>query len=118
MIIENMSDAEIENRLAEVTEEIAQIKTQIGAAKAEAAATGNYADRDWFLRANHALRMKGREHQLLQTEHGKRRKAVRRDFNARVERAFIDVARRRLDPELFSEMWSEAMSEGERGGEE
>lgn len=110
MDVTKMSTDELEKRLRAVMQELAEVKTQIDFAKSEAAETGNYSDADWFNRARHAVRMKGREHQLIQAELGKRKKEERRAFNAKAERCFIDAARRRLDPDLFSDLWAEAMA--------
>lgn len=110
MNVKNMSTEDIERRLGDVTAEIAEIKAQLGEAKSIAAETGEYSDADWFNRANLALRLKGREHQALQMEHGRRRKAERRAYNASIERAFIDAARLRLDATTFRMLWDEALS--------
>ena len=108
--VKDMSTDDIERRLGEVTAEIAEIKAQIGEAKGYAAETGEYSDADWFLRANLALRHKGREHQALQLEFGRRRKEERRVHNATIERAFIDVARVRLDYKTFQAIMDEAVA--------
>lgn len=108
MDVTEMSTDALEKRLGEVMRELAEVKTQIDFAKSEAAENGNYSDPDWFNRARHAVRMKGREHQLIQAELGKRKKDERRAFNAKAERCFIDAARRRLEPELFADLWAEA----------
>lgn len=110
MNVKNMSTEDIERRLGAVTVEIAEIKAQIGEAKSIAAKTGEYSDPEWFHRANLALRFKGREHQALQLEFGKRRKEERRANNARIERVFIDVARAKLDSTTFRLLWDEALS--------
>ena len=109
--IANMTTEELEHQLVEVGGNLARVKTQLDYAKSEAAETGNYSDRDWFNRAKHAKRMLGREHQLIQAELGKRKKRESRSFNNTIERRFIDAARRRLDPVLFSELMDEANEE-------
>lgn len=110
MNVKDMSTKDIERRLGDVTAEIAEIKAQIGEAKGFAAETGKYSDNEWFHRANLALRLKGREHQALQLEFGRRRKEERRAHNASIERAFIDVARAKLDATTFRLLWDEALS--------
>ncbi len=110
MNVKNMSTEDIERRLSKVTEEIAEIKAQIGEAKGYAAETGEYSDTEWFHRANLALRLKGREHQALQFEFGRRRKEERRAHNATIERAFIDAARARLDYATFRAIMDEAVA--------
>lgn len=89
-------------------EKIASLKSQIDTAKAKAATCGDYSDREWFNRINYALRMTGKEHQQVIREIGERNKLVRREQGSRVEKKFIEVARRRLDGELFSSIMEEA----------
>ena len=108
MNFENMTTAELERLLGETTEKLASIKTQLDFAKSDAAAAGDFSDRDWFNRARHAVRMSGREHQLLMQELGKRRKAERRARNDALQHRFMEVARRRLDQGLFRELVAEA----------
>jgi len=110
MNVKDMSTEDVERRLGDVTAEIAEIKAQIGEAKGIAAETGEYSDTEWFHRANLALRLKGREHQALQIEFGRRRKEERRAHNSRIERAFIDAARARLDATTFRLLWDEALA--------
>ena len=108
MNFENMTTAELERLLRETTERLASIKTQLDFAKSDAAAAGDYSDRDWLNRARHAVRMSGLEHQLLMQELGKRRKAERRARNDALQNRFMEVARRRLDKGLFRELVAEA----------
>jgi len=110
MDIKNISTEDIEKRLSGITAEMAQIKAQIGNAKGYAAATGEYANSQWYNKANLALRIKGREHQALQLEYGKRRRAERRAYNANVEQNFIQVARLHLDTAKFQEIMDEAVA--------
>src|SRR5689334_17319906 len=77
-------------------EKLARLKMQIEGAKAEATATGNYSDRDWFNRANFAYRMMAKEHQQCLREIGDRNKAQRKANGDSQDRAFISIARRRL----------------------
>lgn len=110
MNVKDMSTEDIELRLGDVTAEIAEIKAQIGKAKGIAAETGEYSDTEWFHRAQFALRLKGREHQALQLEFGRRRKEERRARNDSVERAFISVAKAKLDATTFRLLLDEALA--------
>lgn len=101
----------LRQQLEALLDKIAHLKMQIDGAKAEAAATGNYSDRDWYNRANHALRMAQKEHQQVQLEIGEQNRAKKREGAAAWEKAFIDAARRRLEPELFMELVAEAREE-------
>jgi ribosomal protein L20 len=107
--IKDMSNEYIEHRLITVTSEIADIKTQIANAKSTAAATGEYSDRVWFNKAHTALRLKGREHQELQLEFGRRRKEERRTYSVTLGRIFIGVARAQLDYETFMSIMDKAV---------
>ena len=111
MNAKDMSTENIGHRLGEVTAEIAKIKAQIGKAKGHAAESGEYADTDWYNRANLALRLKGRERQVLQLEFGMRRKEERKAHNSTIERAFIAAARLRLNPLTFQAIMDEAVAQ-------
>jgi hypothetical protein len=103
MDISSLSERELDELLNLVAEDIANIKTQVGFAKSEAASTGKYSGSVWFRKASHALRMKGIEHQRLLQERSRRRRergAVKspRDLSNH----FVDLCRERLSPELFA----------------
>jgi len=51
-----------------VDENTAQIREQLDSAKSDAAATGIYADRNWFRSATAAMRIKGQLGQRIQNE--------------------------------------------------
>jgi len=116
----SMSDSDLSHRLEKVLAELAMIKDQVECAKVRRIETGEYADPDWYRRANTALRHKGREHQALLMESGKRR----RTGNQRVaaasasskDRVFIRVALRRLSREVFEEIAREAEAVCAAGG--
>ena len=111
MDMSKMTTDELQIKLDDVSKNLASVKTQLEFAKSEANETGNYSDSRWFNSARHAARMLGREHQMVMQELGRRRKAERRAFNASAERRFVDIAKIRLDPELFDSLWRDA-SEG------
>lgn len=98
-------------RSDELVMDMAQIRTQLEAAKAIAKETGHFANRDWFRRASMALRLKGVRHQayLRRASHlrGRDKEARGRTF----EKSFIDAARRRLNPEVFAGLLQEAREE-------
>lgn len=105
--VAHMTTEALEARFSNLLLELAKINTQVDRAKSNAAATGNYSDRDWFQRASAARRLHGVEQQLIQAELGKRRKAERRAINNRIEGRFIEVAKRKLDPQLYQELMAE-----------
>lgn len=91
-------------------EKLAVLKTQLEAAKVKARTTGDFSDSEWFNRTSHALRMTGREHQQVIREIGDRNKAARREQGNRLERKFVEIARSRLDGELFASLMDDAQS--------
>ena len=99
-------------RKAELEGEMDHIRSQIASAKARVAETGEYSDRGWFIRANDALRHKGREAQRIQWLIGKAKKKLSSTF----EQQFIAAARRRLQPDVFAELINEAHGEGPEEG--
>lgn len=104
------------NEKLDVEEEIVQIRGQISTAVANQKKTGEYADPDWFARAHAALRCKGREAQEIQLELSDVGAAIKARARSRAgvawsDKAFIRVARRRLDPALFDELMREATEE-------
>ncbi len=108
MNVKDMSTDDIETRIGEIIGDMANIRAQIGEAKGRAAVNGEYSDSGWFHRANLALRLKGRDHQSLQVELGKRRREEKKAHSDTVEQAFIDVARSRLDYTTFRALMDEA----------
>lgn len=108
MQFDSMTMVELERRDCELLQEISHIKAQLEFASLRTAKFTKAEASDWRFRANLALRIKGREHQLLTQELSKRRKAAKQALalkNAlRFERYFMDAAWRRLTPELYSEL--------------
>lgn len=103
-----LSREALDRRVVEVMTEMANIRSQVNDAKSHTATTGDYSDADWFRRAEHALRMRGIEHQKLAQEVGRRNRQEKTErANAR-EVHFVRIAKRRLDPALFAEILDEA----------
>jgi len=80
--------------------EIVSIRTQISRAKAEARSKKVFTAPEWWYKAHQALRIKGRQCQQVQLELSRAR--ARRITS--LEKAFLEAARERLDPELFSNL--------------
>jgi hypothetical protein len=106
--VNSLSREQILDMLPQLTAEMDEIRTQIEDAKAKAAATGDYADREWFRRAKYALRAKGRLHQQLQYRLGVLRKE-RSTQSTEVEKQFVNVAREVLPDEQFHRILQTAM---------
>lgn len=99
---------DLEEQIAEIEEVIAAIRAKLEKARAEVHLSGEYADPDWYRRAKAALRFKGIEHQRLLREAAALRRQEKRHRAKEFGEAFIDAARRRLDPEVFSDLLDEA----------
>jgi len=105
--VESMGRDELLTLLQELAQEMDSIRAQIDDAKAEAAANGVYSDRDWFRRANVALRARGRFHQRIQMRLSSLRRAERAE-NARqtvehtpLETHFMRAAKEVLPRETY-----------------
>ena len=73
-LIHSLTLAEREVESDRISRDILEIKSRIELAKAGQRQNGVYADPDWFARANTALRIRGREHQMILFVSGKKRK--------------------------------------------
>lgn len=80
------------------------IRDQLRRAEAHQKSTGEYADPNWYWSAVRAYKYRTRTVQAIQIELSKRKVTDR----SRVPDNFMDVARLRLDPELFQELLREA----------
>ena len=103
----DLSDKSVEDLLElklELETDLDSIRAQIDAARSKAAATGVYADADWWRKVNWAKKLKGRMCQKLQLEIRKRR-----DPKDALGRAFLEVARRSLNPEVFEQLQDQAL---------
>lgn len=94
--------------LQEISVDMTDIKAQIQEAKITAAVQHEYADPDWWHRANMALRIKGTQHQRLQNELTKIKLAhsIESDRNNRADRplfeqCFVKVARMVLSKDQY-----------------
>lgn len=102
--IEQYSDAQLNEIAREVQDKINAIKVQVAHAKSRAAAYGEYSDPDWFVKASTALRYAGAEHQQIQGEYRRRRKARAEQRAIDEYGAFRMAARHTLTQEQFVEI--------------
>ena len=65
-------------------------------------------DIDWLNRANNARRVMAREYRLMVEEISKRNKEERNAEVIRLEKHFVDLAHKRLDPDLFRSILDDA----------
>lgn len=105
--LSDMSRDELISLKNQLDSELDDIKLQIKSAESRAAATGVYADRDWFYSAIAARKKKGRQVQRIQQELGKRKRERGESLRSPYE-FFVDIARARIDDDLFEEMMTEA----------
>ena len=96
------------------------IKNQISEAKAHWAATGRYADPDWYSRATSAQRIIGRKSQTLQLRISQLRReekaqnfATSQETGERFKHAFMRLVRERLGEAEYVELRDAAKREAE-----
>lgn len=87
-------------------EAIARIRDQLSSARVRVAETGLYADRDWYRRANSALRFKGSYIQRIQAAMGRKRRHRGRNF----ERMFVEIAKETLPEGTYQQIFEAAQT--------
>jgi hypothetical protein len=92
---------------------IIEIESQLDAARAQVKQGGEYADPDWYHRATYAVKTKKQMYQRLQDELGVIKRKEKGTKGRVLGNCFIDVARRRLDEEVFSSILVEAQNEAD-----
>jgi hypothetical protein len=88
-----------------------RVKNQIEDALAHQRATGEYTDRQWWVSANHTLRMKGKQIKVLAEELSKVNAEIKKNNvqrHARLNDRFVHLAYKRLGKEQFEAMMEEA----------
>ena len=99
MNIKEMTNDDIQNHISKIIQDMISIRSQIAKAKCE-----KFYDKDWLIKAQDALRYKGKLHQELQIEL-KRKKKEKYEINQiTFERAFFNLSKNRIDPILFKEI--------------
>ncbi len=113
--ISEMSYEELSALLPGLELDAAQIRASLEEARSKVATGGGYSDPDWYRRANFALRMKGREMQMVQRELGvKKREQAKDNVTASAsestswERKFVYAARSFLSKKDFDAIVAEA----------
>jgi hypothetical protein len=91
--------------------QVSRLTTEIDAAKSDAAATGKYCDREWFLAANEDLRTKKRQLQTSQDRLGDASRALKAERHRATEhtkeRLFIATAKEMLSSQQYENIWRE-----------
>lgn len=80
---------------------INSLEVQLNSAKAEANATGNFADRVWFVRTTTALKHKRRDYQALRVHMGDLRKAENKRKNFSFNNVLIEVLKEQVSSAVF-----------------
>ena len=106
--IKEMTVEEIEKAMSDVATELAFMRSEMTKAKTSARLNGRYSDQEWFRRLMSAIKIRGRDHQDLQFELSRKKKIRRAENHIRYEQEFMNVARERLDRDLFFELCIDA----------
>jgi hypothetical protein len=104
--LDSLSLDELQRELDVVEHRITDISAQLDAATARLNADGVYADPMWFAKAKSAKRYAGTHHQRLLRHMAARRRQTQAD----PAHCFIQVARQRLDKQLFDSIMDDAIS--------
>lgn len=100
-------------RRDELENEIAVIKAKLSHVRSKKHATGVYADADWYHRATSRLRFLGVEHQRVLRQLAWERRTAGDVRRTSVERAFVAIARERLDGLEFDTLMAKAVAAAE-----
>lgn len=99
---------ECADTMALLDENIARMKQDVYLAKSEAKETGDYADPEWFCKLRFSLKRMKAKRQQVQDRRGVLRKIEQDSHRLTLERAFMDEARRKLEPTAFREIFDAA----------
>lgn len=91
--------------------DMSTIHAKIQKAKVNHQLTGEYADADWYRRANSAYKVKGVQQELVKRELGKRRRQERANNNMNLNKVFVDKAKEVLESSVFNEILEKAKEE-------
>lgn len=105
--------SEMESRRDVVEEEIAALRAKLDRVRAVHHITGRYCDADWYRRATTRLRFTGLEHQRLCRAIAAIKREQRQAQAVSVERAFVEIARGRLDVVEFDTIMAKARATAE-----
>lgn len=109
--MKDMTLQQLEERLEVVELESATIKAKLAKARADKHITGQWADPDWYRRADTRRRFLGIEHQQLNREIAARKRQAKAARNGSIERAFVGAAKAALAPAMFAQIMSAAEAE-------
>ena len=99
---------QLEDKRSDIEFRLADIKGQIEKANAHQKVTGEFADADWYRRANAARRYAAIEHQNILRDIAAFRRSQRQIASATFESSFIESARELLDASDFTMVFKDA----------
>ena len=102
--IDNLSLDQLESKAFLTLEGLSVIKLQIDEANIFYINNGYYENHEWYVSAKHALRMKGREHQMLCKELSARKKVSKKLEGEAFSQKFMTVAREFLDKDIYMQI--------------
>lgn len=94
----------------ELDEDISSMKVQVDTAKGAASQHGEFSDYEWFSALNNAMRSAKRMRQAVQERRGYLARIRKKDNQSKLEVKFIEVARKRLAPDVFYAVMNEAQN--------
>ena len=112
--LKKLSTIELEDARDELEIKIITIKGQVELAKSEAKVAGEFSDIYWFNKAKQALRISGQQHQFIIRELATRRKEKKKIEDNSVENHFVNIARSKLDEDVFLNILQEAVDAHEQ----
>lgn len=112
--LEGLSYTELIALEGEVKMSVASIEYQIDMSKAQKEETGKGYHRDWYARANFALRAKKATLQVIQRYIGDVRKKEHQDKGQTFERMFMEIAHRHLPEQVYKELLALTYDERDR----
>lgn len=106
--IESMSLVELCQWRDEITKDLASIESQLLKARMLAASKRDFADVNWFAKANHALKMKKRDHQMVLMEIARRNRLERANVTESRDKILIKLMRQTMPDERFYDLCAQA----------
>jgi hypothetical protein len=105
---DNLSVDGLRDLVYRMGEDIDSIEYQIETARVEARSNGNYADGQWYAKAQYALRRKRKTVDFAKQIMGERRRNKNIAMSNTLSSVFVDVARESLSEEEFSAILEDA----------
>ena len=102
----------------ELASAIANIESQLEAARLDQELYGVTPDRQWERSARFAMQMKKNARQLVQRYMGLLKRRERQARQIRMEKCFIDICKLRLDRMIFNEILQEAHDRSDQNMQE